>query len=68
MKFRENCLPRNKELVAPLVRVTGQFIVRLQLFSKSELSIGLEFQLNAPCKSIAAKNIQSDMKYVLKNT
>jgi len=48
-----------------LAPVAGQFIVRLKLFSKWELSIGLDFKSNAIYKS---KNIQSDMNYVLKNT
>jgi len=51
-----------------LVRGTGQFFVRLKLFSKWELSIGLDFKCNVLYKSIASKNIQSDMNYVLKNT
>jgi len=51
-----------------LARVAGQFIVRLKLFSKWELSIGLDFKSNAQYKSIASKNIQSNMTYVLKNT
>jgi len=57
--------------VSPLVtrlihisRVTGQFIVRLKLFSKWELSIGLESKANVAYKSIASKNIQFDMNYM----
>jgi len=50
-----------------LARVAGQFIVRLKLFSKWELSIGLDFKANVLYKSIASKNVQSYMTYVLKN-
>jgi len=51
-----------------LGRVAGQFIVRFKLFSKWELSIGVDFKSNVLYKSIASKNIQSDMNYVLKHT
>ena len=57
--------PLNKLILA---RVVGQFIVRLKLFSKWELSIGLNFKTNVLYKSIASKNIQSGMNYVSKNT
>jgi len=50
-----------------LARIVGQFIVCLKLLSKWELSIGLNFKFNVLYKSIASKNIQSDMNYVLKN-
>ena len=49
-----------------LARVAGQFIVRLKLFSKRELSIGLNFKSNVLCKSIASKNIRFDMNYSFK--
>jgi len=48
--------------------VVGQFIVRLKVFSKWELSTGMNFKSNVLYKSIASKNIQPDMKYVLENT
>jgi len=51
-----------------LARVTGQFIVRLKLFSKRELSIGLDFKSNVLYKSIASKNTQSDMNSISKNS
>jgi len=51
-----------------LSRVVGQLIVRLKLFLKWELSTGLDFKSNVLYKSIASKNIQSDVNYVLKNT
>ena len=51
-----------------LARVAGQFFVRLKLLSKWELSMGLDFKSNVPCKSIASKNIQSDVNYVSKIT
>jgi len=51
-----------------LARVVGPFIVRLKLLSRWELSIGLNFKSNVLYKSIASKNIQSDMNYVSKNT
>jgi len=50
-----------------LTRVTGQLFVRLKLFSKWKLSIWLDFKCNVLYKSIASKNIKSDMNYVLKN-
>jgi len=51
-----------------LARVVRQFIVCLKLFSKWELSIGLNFKSNVLYKSIASKNLQSDMNDLLKNT
>jgi len=51
-----------------LARVVGQFIVRLKFISKWELFLGLDLKSNVLYKSIASKNIQSDMNYVLKNT
>jgi len=50
-----------------LVRVSGQFFVRLKLFWKWELSIGLDFKCHVLYKCIASRNIKSDMNYVLKN-
>jgi len=49
-----------------VARATGQLIVRLKLFSKWELSIGLDFKPNVLCKSIASTNIQSDVNYIFK--
>jgi len=43
-------------------------IIRLKLFSKWELSMGLDFKYNVLYKSIVSKHIQSGMSYVLKNT
>jgi len=40
-----------------LARVAGQFIVRLKLLSKWELSVGLNFKSNVLYKSIASKNL-----------
>jgi len=42
-------------------------MVRLKLFSKWELSTGLDFKSNVLYKTTASKNSQSDMDYVLKN-
>ena len=38
-----------------------------EIILKQEQSIGLEFKFNVLYKSIASKNIQSDMNYILKN-
>jgi len=51
-----------------LARVTGQFIVRLKLFSKWVRFIGLELKSNVLYESNASKNIQSDVNYTFKNT
>jgi len=58
---------RSTEAEQRLARVAGQFIARLKLFSKWELFIGLDFKSNVLYKSIASKEIQSDMNYVEKN-
>jgi len=47
-----------------LARVAGQFIVRLKFISKWEPFLVLDFKSNVLCKSIALKNITSDMNYV----
>ena len=39
-----------------------------EIILERKLSIGLEFKVNVLCKSIASKNIQSDMNYILKNS
>jgi len=49
-------------------RVNGQFIVRLKLFSKRKLSIGLDLHSNVQYKLIVSKKIQRDMNYFFKNT
>jgi len=46
--------------------VVGQFMVRLKLLSKWKLFIRLKFKSNVLLKSIASKNIQTDMNYVSK--
>jgi len=55
----------HREMITPLshplttlihtTRVVGQFIVRLKIFSKWELSIGLNFKSKVRYKSIASK-------------
>jgi len=47
-----------------LARVAGQFFIRLKLFSKWEVSMGLDFKSNVLCKSIASKSIQFDINSV----
>jgi len=47
-----------------LARVAGQFFIRLKLLSKWELSMEVDFNSNVLGKSIASKNIQSDINYV----
>ena len=39
-----------------------------EIFSKWELSTGMNFKSNVLHKSIASKNIQPDLKHVLENT
>jgi len=39
-----------------------------EIILKMELSTGLDFKSNVLYKSIASKNIQTNMNYVLKNT
>jgi len=67
-KIASALTPQTCGVLGSLARVAGQFIVRLKLFSKWELSIGLDFKSNVLYKSIASKKIQSDINYVLKNT
>jgi len=51
---------RHRAMITPpspliVARVTGQFIIRLKLLSKWELSIGLDFKSNVQYKSVASK-------------
>jgi len=39
----------------------------LEIILEWELSIGFEFKSNVLCKTIASKNIHSDMNYILKS-
>ena len=48
-------------------RVTGQFIVRLKLFSSGRLSIVLEFKSTVLCKSIASKKYSIWYELYFKN-
>jgi len=69
---------RHRAMVAPVSPPSTRLIhispgcwiilIRLKFFSKWELSMGLDFKSNVLYKSIALKNIQSNMNYVLKNT
>jgi len=69
---------RHRAMIAPVSPLSIRFIHiipscskifdRWTLFSKWKLSMGLDFKINVLYKSIASKNIQSDMNYVLKNT
>jgi len=69
---------RHRAMIAPVSPLTTRFIhinpscckifIRLKLFSTWELSMGLHFKSNVLYKSIASKNIQSDVNNVSKST
>jgi len=68
---------RHKAMITPvsplrtrLVHVSPIYWIifcSFEIILERKLSIGLEFKVIVLCKSIASRNIQSDMNYILKN-
>ena len=68
--------PRHQAMIMPVSLVRTRLIhiypinwiiyCSFEIFLERKLSIGLEFKANVLCKSIASKNIQSDMNYIFK--
>jgi len=66
--------PRHKAMITPvsplrtrLVHVSPIYWIifcSFEIILERKLSIGLEFKVNVLCKSIASRNIQSDMNYI----